>query len=60
MAGNTIPTNKAQQAKPTDPKQATQQAPKNHEGMPDSQAQQNQSNPSSRRPVPGRPPLFGR
>lgn len=35
MAGNTIPTNKAQQAKPTDPKQATQQAPKNHEGMPE-------------------------
>jgi hypothetical protein len=60
MVENTMPTDRGHQPVPTDPKQTSQQTPKDQEGLLDPQVQQYQPDVSSRRTVSGRMPLFGR
>jgi hypothetical protein len=60
MTENTMPTNRDPETEPTDPEQATQQAPQDQMGSLDSQAQPRQSGSSTKRTAPGRMPLFGR
>ena len=60
MTENPMPTNRAYQAEPIDPKQTSQQTPKDQELLLDWQVQQSQPNSSSRRTISGRMPLFGR
>jgi hypothetical protein len=57
MTENPMPTNRAYQAEPIDPKQTSQQTPKDQELLLNSQVQQSQPNSSSRRTISG-PGLF--